>query len=103
MEDEQLIPLEIFCVHHEIDFSFINHLEQYGLIEVVKIKETGFIPESRVSELEKLVRLHHELDINLEGIEAITHLLQRVKDLQQEIIALKNRLSLYENSDSRNM
>ncbi|MDB5226093.1 MAG: MerR family transcriptional regulator [Bacteroidota bacterium] len=96
MEDDQLIPLEIFCVHHEIDFSFIDSLEQYGLIEVVKIKETGFIPESRVNELEKLVRLHHELDINLEGIEAITHLLQRVKDLQQEIITLKNKLNLYE-------
>jgi hypothetical protein len=42
------------------------------------------------------VRLHYDLDINLEGIEAITYLLNRVKNMQAEIIALKNRLRLYE-------
>jgi hypothetical protein len=40
--------------------------------------------------------LYHELHINIEGIDAIHHLLQRIENMQHEIIALKNRLSFYE-------
>ena len=39
----------------------------------------------------------NELDINLEGIETITYLLQRMHDMQREIATLENRLSMYEN------
>ncbi|HEX2683135.1 MAG TPA: hypothetical protein VHL77_04350 [Ferruginibacter sp.] len=40
------------------------------------------------------------MDINLEGIEAISYLLNRMNDLQQEILRLNNRLSIYENEDA---
>ena len=43
--------------------------------------------------LEKMVRLHNELDINPEGIQAIYHLLGQVESLQQEVAALKRRLN----------
>jgi hypothetical protein len=66
------------------------------LIEITTIKETGFIDAGQLQQLEKFIRLYYELDINLEGIETITHLLQRIKSLQDEIITLKNRIRLYE-------
>jgi hypothetical protein len=37
------------------------------------------------------------MDINLEGIETITFLLQRMNDMQQRITQLNNMLSIYEN------
>jgi hypothetical protein len=43
-----------------------------------------------------MIRLHHELDINLAGIEAITHLLQRVENMHEEMRLLRNRLQRYE-------
>ena len=46
--------------------------------------------------MEKISRLHDELEINVEGIEAITHLLERIENLQNEIASLENRLRLYE-------
>lgn len=42
--------------------------------------------------LEKMVRLHNELDINPEGIQAIHHLLGQVESLQEEVAALKRKL-----------
>jgi hypothetical protein len=36
------------------------------------------------------------MDINLEGIEAISYLLQRVENLQDEVNVLRNRLRFYE-------
>jgi hypothetical protein len=79
-----------------VEYSFINSLEQIGLIEITTIEQNRFIDTEKLLELEKFVRLHYELDINLEGIEAITYLLQKVKSLQEEINSLKNRLYLYE-------
>jgi chaperone modulatory protein CbpM len=96
MQTAQLIPINTFCIHHQVDIAFIHSLQRFGLIEIITIEETTFIPEDKVNELEKLVRLYHELEINLEGIDVITHLLERVKKMQEKIIALQNRLSLYE-------
>ena len=97
MNQEHLISAEEFCNHYKVEFSFLNSLNQYGLIEVTRINETSFIDIDKLTEREKLVRLHYDLEINLEGIEAITYLLNRVKNLQEEIVVLRNRLSIYEN------
>jgi chaperone modulatory protein CbpM len=91
-----LIAVDEFCANHEIEISFIRSLQQTGLIEVITIKETVFIDVDQLQKLEKFIRLYYELDINLEGIETISHLLQRIAFMQDEIVALRNRLSLYE-------
>jgi hypothetical protein len=96
MQTEYLIAVDEFCANHNIEISFISSLQQTGLIEITTIKETGFIDAGQLQQLEKFIRLYYELDINLEGIETITYLLQRIKSLQDEIITLKNRLRLYE-------
>jgi chaperone modulatory protein CbpM len=38
-----------------------------------------------------MIRLHNELEINVAGIEAITHLLERVEQMQEEMRRLRNR------------
>ena len=99
MRTENLIAIDEFCASHNIEFSFINSLQQTGLIEITTIKETVFIDAGQLQQLEKFLRFYYDLDINLEGIETITHLLQRIGSLQDEIIALKNRLRLYEENE----
>ena len=96
---ENLIPADEFCANHNIEISFIHSLQETGLIEITTIEETGYIHTSQLQELEKIVRLYYELDINLEGIDTINHLLQRINDMQDEITALRNRLRLYETNE----
>ena len=96
MQSGYLIALDEFCASHKIKISFISSLQKSGLIEVITIKESGFIDAGQLQQLEKLVRFYYELDINLEGIETITHLLHRIKSLQEENLALKNKLRIYE-------
>ena len=91
-----LIAVDEFCSHHKIEISFIRSLQQTGLIELTFDHETVFIEASQVEKLEKFICFYYELDINLEGIETITHLLQRINSLQDEIMLLRNRLRLYE-------
>ena len=96
MSNIELIPIQTFSVHNHIDISFINALNSSGLIEIIRVQETEFIHEDRISDIEKFARLHYDLDINLEGVEAINYLLQRVEDLQNENTRLKNKLRLHE-------
>lgn len=93
---ENLISTDEFCIHHNIEFSFIRNLCDFGLLETIKIRKTEFIPEDQLEKLEHMLRLHQELDINMEGIDTIDHLLERMSELQSEVIRLRNRLRLYE-------
>jgi chaperone modulatory protein CbpM len=96
METAYLISLEEFCASHDIEISFITSLKDSGLIEITTIDEAVFIEADRLQQLEKFVRLYYELDINLEGIETINYLLQRISSMQAEITTLRNKLRIYE-------
>lgn len=96
MQPENLIPATEFCLYHNIEISFIYSLQDYGLIETQEWKGVCFIDTEQLGELEKLVRLHHDLNINLEGIDAIRHLLQQLKKMEDELVVLRNKLRFYE-------
>ena len=96
MQTEYLIAVDEFCASHDIEISFISSLQQIGLIKITTIEEGRFIDAEQLQQLEKYIRFYYELDINLEGIESIKHLLQRVNAMHEEITALRNKLRLYE-------
>lgn len=93
---DDLIAVSEFCVNHNVEISFLNLLQENGLIEISTIESTYFVEKKQLPQLEKFVRFYYDLDINLEGIETITYLLQRIENLQKEIITLKNRLRFYD-------
>ncbi|MFZ4457013.1 MAG: chaperone modulator CbpM [Bacteroidales bacterium] len=93
MQSGNLISTTEFCVAHRIDIAFIVSLKQKGMISL----EGDFIHLDQLAELERLVCFHYDLDINLEGIETINHLLQRIQTMQEELQRVKNRLRNYEN------
>ena len=93
MDKDEFIPAEEFCMYHNIEYSFISSLEDSGLVSVKSVEHSAYIPADEVQKLEKLVRLHYDLDINLEGIEAIYHLLEKIEQMQKEILHLKNRIT----------
>lgn len=96
MNLEDLIPTEEICTRYKVEQTFISSLSQSGLIKIVTVEKTEYVPSEEITEFERLRRLHYELDINLEGLEAIQHLLAQLEGLQQQNRKLKNRLELYE-------
>lgn len=100
MSKAHLIALDEFCRSCNIEQSFVNSLQENGLIEIVILKEISFIELSQLNQLEKLIGFYYELDINLEGIETIVHLLNRMDRMQHEISDLRNRLRLFEKSET---
>ena len=96
METKDLIIIQQFCLHYNIPKTFINALHDYELIEIVVSNDESYIKITQISDLEKMIRLYFELDINFEGLDVIYNLLKQLNTLQNQIIDLKNRLSLYE-------
>lgn len=91
MEQTNHISIEQCCVYYNIEVSFVQQLNEHGLIELNSSGETFFIAFEQLTDLEKYMHLHYELEINMEGLETIKHLLDRVEDLQKEINRLKNQ------------
>lgn len=96
MQERALISAKAFCTHHHIEISFLHSLHDYGLIDITASEEDYLLPQDQLEALEKMVRMHFDLNINLEGIDAIYHLLKRVENMQREVSLLRNRLRLYE-------
>jgi pyridoxine 5'-phosphate synthase PdxJ len=96
MPDDEIISVETFCSYYHVEGTFIETLESHGLISISYRENQRFILKEDVVELEKYSRMYYELNINVPGIDALNHLLEKIKQLQQEAETLKARLRIYE-------
>ncbi len=96
MNPEELIAAEELCEKYKVEYTFIRSLSDSGLLEVVTIEQREYVPCDKMGDFEKLLRLHYDLEINIEGLEAIQNLLDQIKKLQKKNRVLRNRLNLYE-------
>ncbi len=96
MSSEELIPAREFCTFHHVELSFIHTLHDSGLIAMTIRDGAAFLVPDELPAVEKFVRWHYELAINPEGIEAVSHILQRVEHLLEENRSLRSRLRHYE-------
>jgi hypothetical protein len=92
MKTTDLILIQQVCEHHQVEFAFIYRLQELGLVEVVVFEDCEYVSQNQLKDIEKMIRIHNELNINLEGIDVIFHLLQRIENLEQELLYAKNKL-----------
>jgi len=97
MSTREFIPLEQLCVYYEIEMSFFQGLMEHELLNITTIEQTHYLHVDSLHELERILRLHKDLYINLEGIDSVLHLLHKIDVLQRELGEIKKRLGLYEN------
>jgi len=97
MATKNLIQIQTLCSQYNLEFSFFDDLNKIGLIEIQIVEQKKFIHQNQIGNLEKMIRLHNELHVNLEGIDVVFNLLEKERQLHSELNALKNRLRIYEN------
>lgn len=96
MATENLIAANDFCVYHHVEYTFIDSLEEAGLVELTVINEQKFISHEQLQHIERMTRLHHDLEINIAGIASIMDMLQRMEQMQTELRQLRNKLRFFE-------
>jgi len=95
MENNKLVLVQAFCVHHQIEPAFIEALSEGGLVRVVEVENSKYLPEEDLKEVESMVSFHYELGVNTEGIDVIRNLLTQIRQLQQELKHARLRLDFY--------
>lgn len=98
--DTDYIIIREYCQKSQIEPSFIISLEEGGLIDVQVIEGERYLPVSQLRELERYTHLYYDLSINMEGIDAIRHMLDRMNRLQEEVEHLRRRLQLFQSGDN---
>jgi len=102
MENQNYITVEQLCINYEVPKTFLIELYEYDLIDILIINEVKCIETSEIKKVEKIIRLHFDLNINMEGIDSVLHLLNRVNALQDQITSLNNRISFHEHNPKKN-
>jgi hypothetical protein len=59
------------------------------------LEDALYVHPRQIPRLEKFIRLHFELAINLEEIEAMSHMLERLEKQHGKITRLRNSLRLF--------
>ncbi len=100
MNRENLVSIKQICSHYKIEYSFIESLYDSGLVEIITIEEDAYVPNETMPDLEKMLRLYLDLNLNVEGIDVVSHLLRKIALMQDEIKDLKNKLAFYRDINS---
>lgn len=90
------ITISDYCNHYKIETTFIDILDEMGIIQFENRNNEKFLDIEKLHDLDRCRQLYYELHINPEGIDAILNLLQKQQELQNQIQDLKNRLRLHE-------
>lgn len=98
-----LIIIEEFTQNSRIEPSFIILLHNEGLIDIVAEEGKQYIRESQLPDLERYARWHYELSVNIEGIDVIHNLLEKMHDMERELQELRKvfhyHKSIWDNFD----
>ncbi|MDR2949592.1 MAG: chaperone modulator CbpM [Dysgonomonas sp.] len=94
--NSELIIIREYCIQNQVEPDFIIQLENEGLIQISIIEEERYIHISQLKHLDQYVRWYYDLSINVAGIDVIQNLLDKIDDMQEEILKLKEQLKLME-------
>lgn len=93
MQNELIIVSE-YCSKCHIEPSFIEKLQEGGLIDIQMSDGESYLLFSQLPDVERYSRMYYDLSINIEGIDAIRHLLRRMEAMQRELSDLHNQLKI---------
>lgn len=96
MAREKYILVRQYCEHSNIEDTFIDRLQEYGLIIFEEKQNDLFMNEKDILEIERMFRLHNDLGINFEGLDVIKQMLKRMNSMEKEMDLLQKKLKLYE-------
>lgn len=89
------ISIEEVIRIYKVDYSFVDALVESELLHPQTEKSIRYIVHDELSDFERFINWHYDLEVNLQGIEIIHEMLKKVQVLQTENHHLSQRLQLF--------
>lgn len=80
----QRISREELVTLYNIEINFFDELEESGLLKTETEDEVKYLYYDDLPAFERFVNWHYDLEVNLPGLEVISHLLEQIETLQAE-------------------
>ncbi|HEX7367198.1 MAG TPA: chaperone modulator CbpM [Pelobium sp.] len=96
MANNNFIPLLTICTHYDVDMDLMYDLRENDLLEIIYHESTPCVKVQNLGQLEKMLRLYHDLKLNVAGLDVVFNLLKQIDDLNHELQYLKRKLNIYE-------
>jgi len=90
MNSEKLILLDNLCAHYNIEMAFFYNLSQMNRITIKTINKSLYVEENTLHEIEKMIRMHQELNVNTEGIDIVAKVRSTTPGIQAKINFITN-------------
>ena len=81
---EERISREEFVRIYNIELTFLDSLEDFGLLHPQVENEVKYILFSDLPTVERYANWYYDLEVNMPGIEVINNLLQKIEALHSE-------------------
>lgn len=95
MEKDNLISVNDFCIYHKLEITFIQVLEEKGLIETTTVEEGQYLYPECLDDLERLIRLHQDLSIHLDDLDIVNNLLKSISHLQLQLKEMEKEFAFF--------
>jgi len=96
MDTTKYIEVTHLCKQYKVTEQLFSQLNDTGLVHVTVVEEKPCVPSQSIHKVDKIMRLHQELEVNPEGIDVILNLLEKVENLTQEVTRLRRKIHIYE-------
>lgn len=77
------------CESTQIETAFIQDLHHNGLIKITLIESQEMVDEYQLPQIERYANWYYDLELNIQGIEIVHDLLEKIEKLQHEVRLLK--------------
>lgn len=88
------ISIEEIIRIYKVDYSFVDDLIDSELLHPQIDNSIRYIVHDELSDFERFINWHYDLDVNLQGIEIIHEMLKKLRHLQEENRNLTQRLGI---------
>lgn len=96
MGTRNFFPIGKLCELYDLEITFFREMGEVGLIEFDLYQGEEGIYGEELYRVEKVIRIHRDLHVNLEGIDVVMHMLRRQEELEEKLLRLTNKLRRYE-------
>jgi len=89
---KEYISIKALADFHQLDEKLLLEVATYEIVPVKRTRKEVLLNADDLEEFERALRLYHELEVNLQGVEIICRMRNQMQEMQEEIERLNQLL-----------